>query len=115
AANHEAAVGHALVILVEGGLIDDVHRRVEVGKVVRHGHDGVAHAVGIGVVFQHDIALAGVFFTGAEGWLLAAANALHGAFGGLGVLHASFHARYATHGIGVPLAQAFAPEGVGFT
>src|SRR3546814_531749 len=43
---------------------------------------------------------------------LAAAHAIYGVIHGYGVLHRSLHARYPAHGVGMPLAQALAPESI---
>src|SRR5690554_4794177 len=65
AANDKATMGHAAVILLKARVINKVNQGVEVGKIVRHGHDIVAHGISIGIIVQYDITFTGMFFAGA--------------------------------------------------
>ena len=113
AANHEAAVGHALVIPTQLLLADEVDAGVVVGKVVRHADDGLLHGSGIGAFGQHHETFARVLFPRTQLGTRAAAHAVDGHRRRQCVLHAGLDARHPAHGIGMPLAQSLAPESVG--
>ena len=71
------------------------------------------HGVGVGAFGQHDEAFARVLLPRGELRAGAAAHLLHRGGHRHGVLHAAGHAGHAADGVGVALAEALAPEGVG--
>ena len=113
AADHEAAMRHGRVIAAQLLGADEVDRGVVFVKVVRHGHDGLAHGFGIGTFLQHHVAVTTVLLARGQLGALAAAHALHRLFHRQRVLHTTRHTRHTTDRIRMSLAQALAPEGVG--
>ncbi len=113
AANHETAMGHALMITAQLVFADEVDGSVVVGEVVRHADDGLLHRRRIGTFGQHHEAFTGVLLACAQLGTRTAAHALDRLGRRQCVLHARLHPGNPAHGIGMTLAQSLAPEGVG--
>ncbi len=112
AREHEAAVGHAAVVLPELLVGDEVDGGVIVREIVGHGLDGSLYSLGIRTVLEDDKALAGMLLSCGELRGLSGADLLDGLLDRDGVLLRVLHAGDSPDGVRVALAYALAPEGV---
>ena len=111
-ADDRAAVGNAGVIAVELFLRNEGDRGVVVGEVVRHRDDGLFDGGRIGALLGHNEALAGVLLARGQLRVGAGAHGIQRLGHGHRVLAGVGHAGNAADGVGVPLGDAAAPEGV---
>src|SRR3546814_18298072 len=90
----------------------EIDRGVVIGEVIGHRLGGLFHRRRVGAFLQNHIAVPGMLLASGQAGQLAAAHAIYGVIHRYGVLHRSLHARYPAHGVGMPLAQALAPESI---
>ena len=89
-----------------------MHDGVVIGKVVRHGLDRLLDGGLVSAFGGDDEAFAQMLLTGCQHRLAPGANGGNGGFLRDGVLHALLDAGNTADRIGMPLADALAPEGV---
>ena len=109
---NNAAVGDAGMLFQQLLAADEVHRRVIVGKIIRHGLDRFFDRLQISAVFCNDIADTCMLLAGGEDRLLCAAHTLKRCFGRNRILPCIQHTVDPADRIGVPLTYARPPEGV---
>ena len=114
-AEHKAAVGDAAVVFRELFFRDKMYGGFIPHKVVGHGLDGRFNSLKVRAFFRHHKAFPQVHLVAGGVGALAAADGFQIFFLGNGVLFAVLHAGDAADGVGVALAYALAPEGVGFS
>ena len=112
--NDAAAMGQTAVLLLHllGG--NEGHSGVIVREIVGHGLDFLLDAGLVGALSGDDVALAGVLLAGGQLRILAGAHAGDRFRYRHSVLAGIHHALDPADGVGVALAHAAAPEGIGF-
>ena len=110
--NHKAAVRKSCVLSQKFFFADEINNRVIIGEVIRHSFNRVLDFGGVGTFLKHNKAFAQMFLTRSEFGIFAATNSLKRTVNRHGVLFGIFDALNAADGVGVSLADAFAPESI---
>ena len=110
AANHTATMRQPLVIFVQFFLTDEMHRRIVIGKIIRHGLDFLLHLGSIRTIFQHHIAFTRMLFPRGKLRIFTSTHSSQSLFHRHRVLAGIGYTLNAADCIRMPLRNAAAPE-----